>query len=408
VAVPTRVLLAGPAGPDLDALCRGLGLARPEWEVLYATAGPSAVAVCGALSIDAVVVDTALPGGQGEQLLTALRQQHPRTGRVALVGPDREADAHRTLAHQPPPYPLALAVSAAIAAAGSESGLPVAGLLDCIDDLPSSPAVWTQLRTLISDPDVEIRDLAQLISRDVGLTARVLRLVNSAFVGLRRHVTDVREAITVLGLRTISSIVLSAEVMSSFEKLRAIPGLDVDALSGHGLASGIVARSLLPDRQSADDGFVAGLLQDVGQLALATAVPDDFRACLAEAAWRNVPLHEVERDRLGYDHAQAGAALLVLWQMPEPVVQAVAGTHTPLGDTFPHPRLDVGQVVRLAHCLTNTRWANWRDPGERGDVTALAEEVDRVLCAVDLEDHVHDVGLLLAGELAGTQAALRA
>jgi hypothetical protein len=62
----------------------------------------------------------------------------------------------------------------------------------------------------------------------------------------------------------------------------------------------------------------------------------------------------------------------------------------------------------LAHCLTNTRWAAWRDPGERGDLTPLAEESERVLRTTGLEDNLDSVGLILAGELAGTSAALRA
>ncbi len=399
-----RVLVAAPGGNGTTALCSGLRSARPEWQVLTASARSSAKAVCGALSLDAVVVDTGL-GDDADLLLADLANEHPRIGRVALaVG--RQADAHRVLPRNPPPFPLALAVQAAVDTAGTADVDVVQALIANVEDLPSSPATWTRLRTLLADPDVEIRALSEAISRDVGTTARVLRLVNSAFLGLRRQVTDVREAITVLGLRTISSVVLSAEVMAAFDKLRAVPGFDVDALSSHGLASGVVARSMLSDRGSADDAFIAGLLQDVGQLALASAAPDAFRQCLAESAWHNRPLHEVERDVLGCDHAQAGAALLVLWQMPEPVVAAVAGSHTPLPDPAVGP-LEVVGTVRLAHCLTTTRWSNWRDPSERGDVTPLAEEGERVLVSTGLEDSLDAVGLILAGELSGTAAALR-
>lgn len=400
-----RVLVTAPNGAGTTTLCDGLRNARPEWQVLTASARASAKAVCGALSLDAVVVDTAL-GEDGLALLDDLLGTHPRIGRVALGHGDQQV-AHRSLPRNPPPFPLALAVQAAIEAAGKEDVDPVAALIADIDDLPSSPATWTRLRTMLADPDVEVRALAEAISRDVGTTARVLRMVNSAFLGLRRQITDVREAITVLGLRTISSVVLSAEVMAAFDRLRAVPGLDVDALSSHGLASGVIARSLLPDRAQADDGFVSGLLQDVGQLAHATAAPDAFRQCLAEAAWNNRPLHEVEREILGCDHTQTGAALLVLWQMPEPVVAAIAASHTPLPDPAFGP-LDVPSTVRLAHCLTNTRWSSWRDPGERGDLTPLADEGDRVLRTTGLEENLDSVGLILAGELAGTSAALRA
>jgi HD-like signal output (HDOD) protein len=402
--VTYRVLVAGPGGSGTSTLCSNLRTARPEWQVLTASARTSAKAVCGALSMDAVIVDTGL-GDDGVLLLDDLAGAYPRIGRIALT-PGTQKAAHRSLPRNPPPFPLALAVQAAIESAGEEDVDPVAALIADVEDLPSSPATWTRLRTMLADPDVEIRALAEAISRDVGTTARVLRLVNSAFLGLRRQITDMREAITVLGLRTISSVVLSAEVMAAFDKLRAVPGLDVDALSAHGLASGVVARSMLPDRLQSDDGFVSGLLQDVGQLALATAAPDAFRHCLAEAAWHNRPLHEVEREILGCDHAQTGAALLVLWQMPDSVVAAVAGSHIPLPDPTPGP-LAVPATVRLAHCLTSTRWANWRDPGERGDVTALAEEGERVLRSTGLEDTLDSVGLVLAGELAGTSAALR-
>jgi HD-like signal output (HDOD) protein len=407
--VAHRVLIAAPTGAQATALCDGLRSARPQWQVLTATARASARAVCGALSLDALVVDTAL-GDDGLQLLDEIAGDYPQVGRVALRAAGPEPTAHRTLPRNPPPFPLALAVQAAIDSAASADVDPVAKLIAHVEDLPSSPATWTRLRTLLADPDVDVGKLAEAISRDVGTTARVLRLVNSAFLGLRRSVTDMREAITVLGLRTISSVVLSAEVMAAFEKLRAVPGLDVDALSSHGLASGVVARAMLPDRAQADDGFIAGLLQDVGQLALATAAPDAFRHCLAEAAWRNRPLHEVEREILGCDHAQTGAALLVLWQMPESVVAAVAGSHLPLPEDGARSpaELDPATAVRLAHCLTTTRWANWRDPGERGAADELGEEGERALVAYGLEDSLNHVGLILAGELAGTSAALRA
>jgi HD-like signal output (HDOD) protein len=403
--VSYRVLVAAPAGPATTTLCTALRGARPQWQVLTASARTSAMAVCGALSLDAVVVDTGL-GEDGTALLDDLAAECPRVGRVALTGAPL-ASAHRTLPRNPPPYPLAMAIQAAVDAAGDDDVDPVTALIANVDDLPSSPATWTRLRTLLADPDVDIRKLSEAISRDVGTTARVMKLVNSAFLGLRRQVTDVREAITVLGLRTISAVVLSAEVMAAFDKLRAVPGLDADALSSHGLATGVVARALLGDRNMADDAFISGLLQDVGQLALASAAPDAFRHCLAEAAWRNLPLHEVEREILGCDHAQTGAALLVLWQMPEPVVTAVAATHTPLTDSLDTP-LGVAATVRLAHCLTSTRWSSWRDPGERGELVELAAESEWVLGRSGLEDKLDAVGLVLAGELAGSAAALRA
>jgi HD-like signal output (HDOD) protein len=402
--VSYRVLVAAPPGAATTTLCTALRGARPEWQVLTAAARTSAKAVCGALSLDAVVVDTGL-GDDGAVLLDDLAVEFPRVGRVVLTS-GAHGTAHRALPRNPPPYPLAMAIQAAVDAAGDDDVDPVATLIANVDDLPSSPATWTRLRTLLADPDVDIRRLSEAISRDVGTTARVMKLVNSAFLGLRRQVTDVREAITVLGLRTISSVVLSAEVMAAFDKLRAVPGLDVDALSSHGLASGVVARALLPDRGMADDAFIAGLLQDVGQLALASAAPDAFRHCLAEAAWRNAPLHEVEREILGCDHAQTGAALLVLWQMPDAVVEAVAGTHTVLAEPLPVP-LGVAGTVRLSHCLTSTRWANWRDPGERGELADLSAESEWVLQRSGLEESLDAVGLILAGELAGSAAALR-
>jgi HD-like signal output (HDOD) protein len=403
--VVSRVLVAAPAGAGLAGLRAGLLEARPQWEVFTASGSGSALAICAALSLDAMVVDDGL-GEEGYRLLDEVAHASAQIGLVLLSGQARPCPAHRVLPRDPPPFPLALAVQGASGAAESGAPDPLARLIGNVGDLPSSPATWTQLRTLLADPDVDIRALAAVISRDVGTTARVMRLVNSAFVGLRRHVSDVREAITILGLSTVTSAVLSAEVMGAFDKLRSLPGLDVDALSGHGLASGVVARTLLADRGEAEDGFIAGLLQDVGQLALATAAPDEFRQCLAEAVWHNRPLHEVEREQLGCDHAQVGAALLVLWQMPEAVVAAVAGSHRPLPDPCPAP-LDVTAMVRLAHCLTTTRWASWRDPGERGSVEHLAEEGERVLVSAGLSGDVDEVGLVLAGELSATRSALR-
>ena len=158
------------------------------------------------------------------------------------------------------------------------------------------------------------------------MAAKVLQLVNSAYFGLAQRVTSVAQAMVYLGADTMKGLVLTSQVFALAER-RQLPGLSVDALQEHSLMTARLAKRLVVNQRVADDAFTAGLLHDIGQIALSVSMPETYAEILRTS--RERPLHEAERERLGVSHAEVGAYLLGVWGLPFSVVEAVAYHHRP-------------------------------------------------------------------------------
>jgi HD-like signal output (HDOD) protein len=142
--------------------------------------------------------------------------------------------------------------------------------------LPSLPRLYTQIMKAVRSPEVSINSIGEIISQDVGMTARLLQLVNSAFFGLRQRVSSPSAAVTLLGLDTVKALVLTAEVFSQFDEL-SLWRTSLGHLWTHSLTVGRYARQIAQkenqERQLANEAFMAGLLHDCGKLVLAASDP---------------------------------------------------------------------------------------------------------------------------------------
>ena len=171
-----------------------------------------------------------------------------------------------------------------------------------------------------------------MISSDMGMAAKVLQLVNSAFFGLSRQVSSLSQAVNLLGLETIKALVLSAHVFSQFESAR-LPTHLASHLWNHSLTTGAYARAIArledSNQHISDHAFMAGMLHDVGKLVLAINLFDRYSEALGLSQREGVPLVAAELKTLGVTHAEVGAYLLGLWGLPDPIVEAVAFHHYP-------------------------------------------------------------------------------
>lgn len=200
-----------------------------------------------------------------------------------------------------------------------------------VEDLPALPAVVTQVMRLIEDPDSTAADLNAVISRDQALTAKVLRLANSAYYGFARRVGTVTEAVVLLGFNTIRNLVLAASVSNVLQ--REAPGYHLarGELWRHSLTSAMAARLLARKARfrAAEEAFVAGLLHDIGKLILSQYVGQAYQELLDRVAQSGLPFMEAERQVLGFDHAQAGGLVAEKWNLPEALVEAISCHHQP-------------------------------------------------------------------------------
>lgn len=196
--------------------------------------------------------------------------------------------------------------------------------------LASPPLVYGRLMEVLAHPRAGATDIARVIAEDSGLTARLLRVVNSAFFGFPQQVHEVSQAVRVVGTTQIRDLALATSVMSVFDHIPR-DSVDLDSFWRHSLACGVTARAIAQRRgeHNVERFFVAGVLHDVGHLILYAEAGAEEAEAIALARRSGRPLHECEREVLGYDHTQVGRALLDRWSLPPALRDAVAYHHQP-------------------------------------------------------------------------------
>jgi len=202
--------------------------------------------------------------------------------------------------------------------------------LATLRELPTPSAVLHEIWAVLDDQRASAASLAAVLSRDTALSARVLRLANSAYFGLPNPVSDVRAACVVLGFETVRALAVG---VAALDGLSGAAGrvLDVERFWRHSMCVGTVARELarkmgLPDTGTA---FCGGMLHDMGRLVLAVARPEECRELLRSEAPGS---REREIAAFGASHEEVGLWATELWRFPTPLHDAVGGHHGPAGD----------------------------------------------------------------------------
>jgi putative nucleotidyltransferase with HDIG domain len=201
-----------------------------------------------------------------------------------------------------------------------------------IKSLPTLPTLYQQLTNELRKDDASMEQIGEIISRDIGMTAKILQLVNSAFFGLPQPISNPGEAVMYLGLSTVRALVLSLQVFSQFKNPR-LTGFSLDALADHCWKTAVLARRIAraesSDTKMMDQCFLAGLMHDIGRIILADGMPEQYTKVWNEAREKHLPLWQAEQAEFGATHAEVGAYLLGLWGLPNPIVEAVALHHSP-------------------------------------------------------------------------------
>lgn len=196
--------------------------------------------------------------------------------------------------------------------------------------LVSLPEVCIRVNEMMGDTQVTASDIGKVIGQDAGLTARLLKIVNSSFYGFPSRIETVSRAVTVIGLRELRGLVLAASAIETFSK---IPNdiFNIVNFWRHSVYCGVVAQ-LLAELQNvlhSERLFVAGLLHDVGKLIVCNKLPKLSREVIEKVILEGRLDFEVEQELMGFDHTEVGGELLKEWQMPETLYEAVRFHHEP-------------------------------------------------------------------------------
>lgn len=255
----------------------------------------------------------------------------------------------------------------------------LAELTGRIRSLPAMPAVALELLHTLTETDAssaDLADLARRIAQDQAITARVLRVANSPFYGLQSRVASIHDAIVVLGFSAVRSLVLAAAVMASLPG-GPCTGFSQERFWRHVLGTAAAAQAIGKRLGRPSEAlFIAGLLHDIGRLALVVLYPARYATTLATAREQDRSLQDAEQEFFGFDHTSVGASLAEHWHFPEEIADALAWHHQPaqgkagglaaivhyadaISQALDLDEAADGQVARLQESAVNSLGLDW-------------------------------------------------
>lgn len=228
----------------------------------------------------------------------------------------------------------------------------VVQIVSRVRTLYSLPVVAVEVLRLTSNPDVDVRALKECIENDPALTVKILRVVNSSLFGLSREVSDLNQAIAMLGIKPLKLLVLGFSLPDNLFSEVACEQLQWYWTTT--LTRAVAARELCEQmwQRSGDDAFLAGLLQDIGVLVLLGELGEPYAQFLQRVIAERIDVHRLEIESLGFDHTMLSAALLEHWNMPETLVRSISEprNHRRLNQ-LDLPHAEMARVLHLAELL---------------------------------------------------------
>lgn len=370
-----RILFVDDEQNVLQGLQRGLRSLRAEFQMEFVGSGEEALRVMQAGEpFDMIVSDLRMPGIDGSRLLQVVKDYWPRMFRFALSGGSEPDVSLRTarIAHQYLSKPCDIEKLKGIMRGARMVRTLVASqqlqqLLSHLTAIPSMPAAYEQLMMELGLEEPSIKRVGMIIASDMGMTTKILQLVNSAFFGVAHQVTRAEQAVSLLGLETVKSLVMTIGVFTCFDP-ELFPEFSFERLGGHSLAVGAAARAICRHEKrptgECDAALMAGMLHDAGKLVLGTNLPVHYRDAIALAEAEAVPLWTAEERVLGSSHAEAGAYVLGIWGLPEAIIRAIAWHHRPSGAD--EATVHVTAAVHCANAFANEFAAPGCPAGEAG------------------------------------------
>jgi HD-like signal output (HDOD) protein/CheY-like chemotaxis protein len=333
------ILFVALSPEDAGRIREGLHDTSDKWRLEFVSNVRQGLTALGEAEFDAAMVDLTAPGIDAPGLFKSMMETSPVTLRLGLVTPPERqaiqqvrAAVHQLLTKPCDPKVLTAVLARAFAAQEYLSDDNFKRLAGGIRSLPVLPATYTELMQELKSEDPSLERAGEIVAKDMGLTTKILTLVNSAFFGLGRPIAHPSEAAVFLGTETLRALVLSLQVFSQFSQVQ-LKEFSVENLWKHSWTTGVLARRLCEfeeaGRETTDEAFIAGLLHDVGKLVLAANHPAQLEENIRQARQKRLTLWEQEYQTYNASHAELAGYLLGSWGLPSGVVEAVAFHHRP-------------------------------------------------------------------------------
>ena len=328
-----RVLFVDDEVFVLDGLKRMLRRMRTQWEMDFVDSGESALQMMAQKEFDVIVSDMRMPNMNGAELLNEVKDLHPNTIRFILSGySDKDLilksldSTHQYLAKPCDPETLKTRILRATSLQESISNDALKNLISQLGELPTLPALYEEILSLLRQPDVSSECLSDAIKKDIGMTAKILKFANSGYVGLKRKISGMNDAVSYLGMDYIRSIILTIGAFGRLKQFQ-IDGSTLEDFWDNSLmvaeAAKAITISQTSSRTMAEESYVGGLLHACGKLILSANFPSKYVEVNKMVEEDEMPLLDAEVKIFGGHHGQVGAFILGLWGLAGPIVEAV-------------------------------------------------------------------------------------
>ena len=323
----------------LKGLQRSLRPLRKCWDMSFVESGRAALEKLEEKAFDVIISDMRMPEMDGAQLLQQVQKSYPMMVRIILSGhSDQELimksvkSAHQYLSKPCEKETLINAVNRACSLKALMNKKSLQLVISGIDTMPILPSLYSRIMAELRSNSASTAGVGDIISQDVGMTAKVLQLVNSSFFGVPRHVASPAEAVVLLGIDVVKTLILSIEVFSEYRQ-RTLSLIPVSRVYEHCVKTGVIAKKIAEmekkDKETSENAMISGLLHDLGRLLLAENFPEDYQEVMDLVKQEQCGIHEAELEILGVTHAEIGGYLLSLWGLPDNIIEGVTFHHTP-------------------------------------------------------------------------------
>ncbi len=318
----------------LRGLRRMLYSMRNKWDVDFATSGHNALEIMEEAPFDVIVTDMRMPEMDGAQLLDKVIELYPSTIRFVLSGQSQEevifrsvGPAHQFLSKPCDAETIKKTIQASLSLRDDMSNEKIRKIVSKVKSLPSLPSIYIEVTNELKKENSSMHSVAEIIEHDIGMSSKILQLVNSSFFGIPNHITDIAQAASFLGIDVIRSLVLS---VGTFSQFKVSPNYEntLAGLINHSLMVGACAKEIVKmeggEPKNEEDVFAAGLLHKIGEVIFMSYMPKEYRSIHTEMTKENMSLADAEEKELGITYAEAGAYLLGIWGLQDVITEAIA------------------------------------------------------------------------------------
>jgi HD-like signal output (HDOD) protein len=353
-----RVAFVDDEASVLTSLRRAMLAMLDEWEMAFFTNGRDLLQRLAEEPFDVVVADQRMPDMDGSALLDEVNRLYPETMRVILAAHADNASIFRSVgpAHIYLPKPcdpaaLCQAVKSRMTLRALMGDSEMTRLLNSLSKLPSAPRLFVDLVAELRSPHASAATVANIIKKDMAMTAELLKLTNSSYYSTSTTVSAPLQAVRILGLEIVQTLVLQLGIFRQFQGSEEM-ARQIELLNDYSQALGELAEQVAiaagePD-SVAKAAHCAALLSAIGSLVLLNEKREEYQTAL-EAVHPERPLHVAEAESFGADHTLISAYLLGLWGFSDSIIEAIAFAHRPSACvTCANPVLTALHVARAA------------------------------------------------------------